>query len=52
MLELLKFVLDKIDFVGLVEMLRKRNNRKSAARLHLILIQSYEIIELYRIFAG
>jgi hypothetical protein len=48
MLELLKFFLKKLDFVAIAEFLRKRNNRRSAARLHLVLVQSYEIIEVYR----
>ena len=48
MLELIKFFLDKIDFLAIAEALRKRKNRQMAARLHLILVQSYEIIELYR----
>lgn len=48
MLELIKFFLEKLDFLAIAEFLRKRNNRKAAARLHLILVQSYEIIELYR----
>jgi hypothetical protein len=49
MLELLKFLLDKLDFVSVAEAVRKRGNRRAAARLHLILVQSYEIIELYDI---
>lgn len=49
MLELLKFLLEKLDFVSVAEALRKRGNRRAAARLHLILVQSYEIIELYGI---
>ncbi|MBL1271680.1 MAG: hypothetical protein COB25_007245 [Oceanospirillales bacterium] len=49
MLELLKFLFEKIDFLAIAEVLRKRGNRRSAARLHLILVQSYEIIELYEI---
>lgn len=49
MLELLKFLLEKLDFVSIAEVVRKRGNRRAAARLHLILVQSYEIIELYSI---
>jgi hypothetical protein len=49
MLELFKFFLKKIDFLAIAEMLRKRKNRMVAARLHLILVKSYEIIELYRV---
>jgi len=49
MLELIKFFLEKIDFLAISEALRKRKNRKGAARLHLILVQSYEIIEIYKI---
>jgi hypothetical protein len=49
MLELLKFFLQKIDFLAIAEMSRKHNNRKTAAQLHLILVQSYEIIELYQV---
>lgn len=49
MFEVLKFFLEKLDFLAIVEYLRKRGNRRTAARLHLILIQSYEIIELYEV---
>lgn len=49
MLTLLKEFLGKLDFFTIVEALRKRKNRQIAARLHLILVQSYEIVELYRI---
>lgn len=49
MLELIKFFLEKVDFLAIAETLRKRKNRRIAARLHIILVQSYEIIELYRI---
>jgi hypothetical protein len=49
MLTLIKAFLDKIDFLRIAETLRKRNNRRLAAGLHAVLIQSYEIIELYRI---
>lgn len=49
MLELIKFFFEKIDFLAIAEALRKRKNRKGASRLHLILVQSYEIIEIYKI---
>ena len=49
MLELIKFFLEKLDFLAIAEVLRKRKNRQLAARLHAILVQSYEIIELYRV---
>lgn len=49
MLELLKFFLEKLDFLAIAEFLRKRNNRRAAARLYLVLVRSYEIIKLYRI---
>jgi hypothetical protein len=49
MLELIKFFLEKIDFLAIAEVIRKRKNRQLAARLHVILVQSYEIIELYRV---
>lgn len=49
MLELIKFFLEKIDFLAISEALRKRKNRRVAAKLHLILVQSYEIIEIYRV---
>ncbi len=49
MLTLIKAFLEKVDFLRIAEALRKRNNRRLAAGLHAVLIQSYEIIELYRI---
>lgn len=49
MLELIKFFLEKIDFLAIYEALGKRKNRRLAAQLHLILVQSYEIIEIYRV---
>ena len=49
MLEMLKFFFQKIDFLAIAEMSRKHKNRKMAAQLHLILVQSYEIIELYQV---
>ena len=47
MLELLRFLLEKLDFVAIADAARKRGNRRAAAQLHLILVQSYEIVELY-----
>jgi hypothetical protein len=38
-----------MDFLSIAEFSRKRNNRMVAARLHLVLSQSYEIIEIFRI---
>jgi hypothetical protein len=38
MLELFKFILERLDFLAIAEALRQRKNRKAAARLHLILI--------------
>src|SRR6266540_5405164 len=49
MLELIKFFLEKIDFLGITEVFCKCKNRQVAAGLHVILVQSYEIIELYRV---
>jgi hypothetical protein len=49
MFELIKAILQKIDFLAIAEVVRKHKNRRLAATLHLILIQSYEVIELYRI---
>lgn len=49
MLELLKFLLEKLDFVSIADAVRKRRNHRAAAQLHLILVQSYEIMELYRV---
>jgi hypothetical protein len=49
MLQLLKFFLQKIDFLAISELLRKRENRLVAAQLHVILVQSYEIIEIYHV---
>jgi len=48
-LELIKFFLEKLDVLAIAEALRKRRNRRIAARLHLILVQSYEIVELYHV---
>jgi hypothetical protein len=47
MLELIKLFLEKLDFVAIAKALRGRKNRRAAARLHLVLVQVYEIIELY-----
>jgi hypothetical protein len=49
MLTLLKAFLEKIDFLAIAEALRKRKNRRVSAALYVVLVQSYEIIELYRI---
>ena len=49
MLNLFKFFLEKIDILKVAEALRKRQNRKVSAHLHLILDQAYEIIELYQL---
>jgi hypothetical protein len=48
-LELMTFVLEKVDFLELCSAVKNRNNRKAAARLHLILVKSYEFIELYKV---
>jgi hypothetical protein len=49
MLTLIKTFLEKIDFLAIAEALRKRKNRRLSAGLYVVLVQSYEIIELYRI---
>ncbi|WP_146142943.1 hypothetical protein [Halomonas sp. ND22Bw] len=49
MLELLKFVLEKLDFVKLAGAIRRQRNRKAAAQLYSVLIQAYEILEVYRV---
>jgi hypothetical protein len=49
MLELIRFFLEKINFLAIAKVLEKHKNRRVAARLHVILVQSYEIIELYRV---
>lgn len=49
MLELLKYFFETIDFLKVAEFLRKRNNRKAVAQLHIILVTAYDIIELYKI---
>jgi hypothetical protein len=49
MLELIKFFLGKVDFLAISQALSKNKNQRIAARLHLILVQSYEIIEIYQV---
>lgn len=49
MLELIKFVLEKLDIIALADSIRERKNRRLAATLHLVLVQAYEILELYRV---
>lgn len=49
MVDLLKFFLEKLDVLALAEHLRQRNNRRTAAQLHLIVIHAYEILELYEV---
>jgi hypothetical protein len=49
MLTLIREFLEKLNLSGIAETLRKRKNRLIASRLFLILVQSYEVIELYRI---
>src|SRR5258708_5863379 len=49
MLALLKAFFERLDFLSIAETLRQRKNRREAARLFVILSQSYEILELYRI---
>lgn len=49
MLEIIRFFIEKIDFLHIAQIARQRKDRLTAARLHLILVQSYEIIELYRV---
>lgn len=49
MLELLKFVLEKLDFIKLAEAIHRQRNRKAAAQLYLALIQAYEVLEIYRV---
>ncbi|AXE63572.1 hypothetical protein BBF93_04570 [Hyphomonas sp. CACIAM 19H1] len=48
MLEIIKFVLEKIDFAGIAKHLRESRNRRASAKLFLILSTSYDVIELYR----
>lgn len=47
MLSLFQWVLKQIDFVKLSEFQRGRNTRKVSAKLHLILVTAYDIIEVY-----
>jgi hypothetical protein len=47
MLELIKFILEKIDVLSISEAIREEKNRKASSRLFLILVTSYEIIEEY-----
>jgi hypothetical protein len=49
MLTLIKSFLEKIDFFAIAEALRTRKNRRLSATLYVALVQSYEIIEIYRI---
>ena len=49
MLELLKFFFEKLDFFAISAELKKRHHQRIAARLYVILVQAYEIIELCRI---
>lgn len=48
MLELIKVLLEKIDFIEIANFVRARKERLLAARLHLVLVQSYEILEIRR----
>jgi hypothetical protein len=47
-LELIKFVLSKLDFLEISEFLRTRNNRRVVASLFRVLIATYDFIDLYR----
>lgn len=49
MLELIKVLLEKLDFIEIAKFVRERRNRLLAARLHLVLVQSYEILEIYQV---
>lgn len=49
MLELIKVLLEKLDFIEIANFIRERKNRLLSARLHLVLVQSYEIIEIYEV---
>jgi hypothetical protein len=46
MLAFLKWFFERIDFVKIAELQRGRNNRKAAARLHLVLVTAYDIIDV------
>ena len=48
-LALIKEFLEKLNFLGIAETLRKRKNQRIAAKLYVTLVQSYEVLELYRI---
>jgi len=52
MLELIKVLLEKFDFIEIANFIRERRDRLLAARLHLVLVQSYEIIEIYQVLLG
>ena len=47
MIELLAALFRNLDFLRIAKFVRERQNRLLAARLHLVLVQSYEILELY-----
>lgn len=49
MLELIKVLLEKFDFIEIAKFVRNRKDRLLAARLHLVLVQSYEILEIYQV---
>lgn len=49
MLELIKVLLEKLDFIEIAKFVRARKDRLLAARLHLVLVQSYEILEIYQV---
>lgn len=46
MLAFLNWIFKQIDFAKLAELQRGRNNRKAAARLHMVLVTAYEIIDV------
>jgi hypothetical protein len=48
MLELIKFILEKVDIIGIARYLRDNRNRKASAKLFLILSTTFDVIELYR----
>lgn len=47
MLTLLKWFFDKLDFIRLAEAIHRHRNRKAAAQLYSVLVQAYEILEIY-----
>ena len=49
MLELIKALLEQIDFIEIAKFVRARKERLLAAQLHLVLVQSYEILEIYQV---